>query len=250
MASHEVAPPAWRYVAAKKLLRAGIDTTFLGASACDRLLRVEAKNDITALIQSLIAIDFAKTYYTNQAMAKSTGMELGGTERGVRWLLEWGLFRRLTLASKQAMGFYLLTKVISDLCDVVRTEPLRDAFGQLQTFLVDARRVVPSPRDYKDFLSRLVVHTLSKMDQFTSWVTFWSYTLLPLADIQAIGADSFDDQAGLLIHGLFANHVDFTELEKLLPRKTFTLAHVDAALGAKSTWSLSLVASPHSRCYY
>jgi hypothetical protein len=181
MASDEVVSAKWRYEVCKKFLRTGIDTAFLGASAADRILRVEPKNDIAALIQAIIAIDFAKVFYANKALAITAGVELAGTDRGVRWLVEWGLFRRISLdAARNALNPHISMRIVADLCDVIRKEPIREAFAQVQKFLVTMRGAAQNPKSFKEFISRLIIRTLSDVDEFASWVTFWSYTLLPL----------------------------------------------------------------------
>lgn len=210
LASQGLVPEPWRRVAFTSLLHAHADVSrLLGDAVASRIMKLEPKADdpLISLVQCRIALSYA--------LSEQNELRV---QRDLRWLIEWGLFRRLALVtnhSDMAEMFYKVLMPQTFAC--VRREPFKEAFTLLSGILDSLASV---DQGFARCVGEELLRTLANGSDpavFGSWVTFWSYLLLPRLDLKRGGATSraYERLINILVHGLFCNNANFEELSLL-----------------------------------
>eukprot|EP01122_Echinamoeba_exundans_P011282 TRINITY_DN4432_c0_g2_i1.p1 TRINITY_DN4432_c0_g2~~TRINITY_DN4432_c0_g2_i1.p1 ORF type:complete len:2537 (+),score=455.07 TRINITY_DN4432_c0_g2_i1:648-7613(+) len=220
LASQGLVPEPWRRVAFTSLLSAQVDLQrLLGEAIASRVLRVEPKTEDPLL--SLVQCRIALSYVVGGDEIQSSGPS---SRRDFRWLMEWGLFRRLsTIANHGDMSEMVYRALLPQLFNCIRREPIREAFNQLGTVL-DTLARVDTKNDFTRVVGDEMLRTLANSNDpnlFGSWITFWSHLLLPKLDLKSSAAGSqstsraYERLINVLVHGLFCNNANFEELSQL-----------------------------------
>jgi hypothetical protein len=211
LASQGLVPEPWRRVAFTSLLSAQVDLQrLLGEAIASRVLRVEPKveDPLLTLVQCRIALSYV------------AGDEQSASRRDFRWLMEWGLFRRmLTIANHADMSDMIYRALLPQLFNCIRREPIREAFNQIGAVL-DTMARVDTKNDFTRIVGDEMLKTLANSNDanlFGSWVTFWSNLLLPKLDLKtnSTASRSYERLINVLVHGLFCNNANFEELSQL-----------------------------------